>query len=72
MDTKLKEKKICKRLKERRAEMEITQYELAKKSGLERKTINRIEQGHYSPSLKSLILLCSAMKVTPSDILYGI
>ena len=51
---------------------EITQYELAKKSGLERKTINRIEQGHYSPSLKSLILLCSAMKVTPSDILDGI
>jgi|APGre2960657423_1045063.scaffolds.fasta_scaffold02579_9 DNA-binding XRE family transcriptional regulator len=72
MDTKQKEKKVCKRLKERRAEMEITQYELAKKSGLERKTVNRIEQGHYSPSLSSLFMLCTAMKISPSEILDGI
>jgi DNA-binding XRE family transcriptional regulator len=45
---------------------------LAKKAGLERKTINRIENGHFSPSLQSLILLCGALKVKPSDVLEGI
>lgn len=72
MNTKQKEKKVCSRLKAKRYEMQITQNELALKSGLERKTINRIERGHYSPSLKSLFMLCSAMKVKPSDMLNGI
>ena len=72
MNTETKEKKVSKRLKARRSEMNISQNELARKSGLERKTINRFENGHFSPSLRTLFILCSTMKIKPSEILKDI
>jgi DNA-binding XRE family transcriptional regulator len=55
-----------------RIEAEMTQDQLASKAGLERKTINRIENGHFSPNLSSLIRICNALKVKPSQVLEGI
>jgi putative transcriptional regulator len=72
MNTEAKELKVSGRLKKLRIENNLSQDALAKKAGLERKTINRIENGHFSPSLASLINICSALKVKPSEILEGI
>lgn len=72
MNTATKEKKVQKRIKAKRSQMNMSQEELARRSGLDRKTVNRIERGHYSPSLESLFMLCSALKIKPSDILDGI
>lgn len=72
MNTAIKEKKVQKRIKAKRSQMNMSQEELARRSGLDRKTVNRIERGHYSPSLESLFMLCSALKIKPSDILDGI
>lgn len=72
MNTEKKEARVSARLRKLRIEREMSQDTLAQKAGLERKTINRIENGHYSPSLQSLILLCGALKVKTSDVLEGI
>lgn len=72
MNTEPKEMKVSARLKRMRLDAEMTQGELATKAGLERKTINRIENGHFSPNLSSLIRICNALKVRPSKILEGI
>jgi DNA-binding XRE family transcriptional regulator len=45
---------------------------LAQKAGIERKTVNRIENGHFSPNLSTLIRVCKALKVKPSEVLEGI
>lgn len=72
MDTQKKEAKVSARLRKLRIERELSQAALAHKAGIDRKTVNRIENGHYSPSLQSLILLCSVLKVRPADVLDGI
>lgn len=72
MDTEAKELRVSARLKKLRIEAELSQGALAEKAGLERKTINRIENGHFSPNLSSLIRICNALKVKPSSILEGI
>ena len=72
MNTEKKEARVSARLRKLRIEQEMSQDTLAKKAGLERKTVNRIENGHFSPSLQSLILLCGALKVKPADVLEGI
>jgi len=40
---------------ERRSKLGITQAQLAKLCGVDRKTINRIENGHFSPSLDTML-----------------
>lgn len=44
-----------------RETLQISQEELAKKSGVSRITINRIEKGHASPTFKTLNTLAHAM-----------
>ncbi len=39
------------RVREYRQKLKMTQEELAKKSGVSRKTINSLENGKYNPSL---------------------
>jgi transcriptional regulator with XRE-family HTH domain len=38
-------------------------------AGVDRKTINRIENGHFSPALDTLVRLSSALAVTPASLL---
>ncbi|NDI19156.1 MAG: XRE family transcriptional regulator, partial [Actinobacteria bacterium] len=46
-----------------------SQAALAEVAGIDRKTINRIENGHFSPALDTLVRLGVALGVKPSDFL---
>lgn len=46
-----------------------SQTELASIAGLDRKTVNRIENGHYTPTIDTLIKLGSAFGVTTNKLL---
>lgn len=72
MNTEKKELRVSARLKALRLDRELSQDMLAKKAGLERKTVNRIENGHFSPNLSTLIRVCKVLKVKPSEVLEGI
>jgi putative transcriptional regulator len=61
--------RIAERLKNERLEREWSQEQLANKAGIDRKTVNRIENGHFSPSMTTFLLLCEAMKVNAQDII---
>ncbi len=48
-------------LRKLRKELGLTQAQLAKKAGLPRTTITKIESGAYNPTLNTLMQLASAM-----------
>jgi len=50
----------------------LSQDNLAKAAGIDRKTVNRIENGHFSPSLDTFFRLCIALDVRPADLMKGI
>jgi len=64
-------KKIALRLLHERQEREWSQQELADKAGIDRKTVNRIENLHFSPSMETFLRLCNAMKVQAHEVLKG-
>lgn len=47
----------------------LSQASLANNAGLDRKTISRIENSRYSPSLTSLFAIADALDVDPKDLL---
>lgn len=63
---------VSERLKEARVKSGFSQQGLAGVAGVDRKTVNRIENGHFSPSVETLVRLCSAMNVKVSAITKGI
>lgn len=67
-----KERKVAKRLLDLRLERGLSQGALADKAGVDRKTVNRIENDHFSPNLNTFIRLCKALKVKPSQVLENI
>lgn len=60
---------IAKRLRQERERQGISQTALADRAGIDRKTVNRIENGHYSPNMESFVLICKALHLNPSDML---
>ncbi|CAB4894111.1 unannotated protein [freshwater metagenome] len=60
---------LADRLLTLRAKHDLSQAALAQLAGVDRKTINRIENGHFSPALDTLVRLSSALSVTPSSLL---
>lgn len=46
----------------------VSQELLAERAGMDRQTINRIEQGHQSPILDSLIRIAAALDVPLADL----
>lgn len=46
----------------------LTQERLAERSGVDRQTINRIEQGHVSPRIDTLLLIADAIGVPLADL----
>ena len=60
---------LAERLLTLRAKHDLSQARLAQLAGVDRKTINRIENGHFSPALDTLVRLSSALSVTPSSLL---
>lgn len=53
----------------RRRELNMTQVELAEKSGLPQSTISLIESGKYTPNLRILASLAQILKVSEDDLL---
>lgn len=46
----------------------LTQEKLAELAGMDRQSINRIEQGHASPLLDNLIRIADALNVSLADL----
>jgi DNA-binding XRE family transcriptional regulator len=62
-------KVLADRLFELRTDAELSQARLAEIAGVDRKTINRIENGHFSPALDTIVRLSVALGITPSVLL---
>jgi transcriptional regulator with XRE-family HTH domain len=60
---------LAERLGELRLERELSQAKLAEFAGVDRKTINRIENGHFSPALDTIVRLSVALDISPSELL---
>ncbi|MFM8644373.1 MAG: helix-turn-helix transcriptional regulator [Actinomycetota bacterium] len=59
---------VADRLIALRDERGLSQARLADLAGVDRKTINRIENGHFSPSLDTLTRLSVVLKCRLSDL----
>ncbi|MBQ9647593.1 MAG: helix-turn-helix transcriptional regulator [Oscillospiraceae bacterium] len=65
------EKLILKnRLRDARAEKQLSQAELAALVGVSRNTISSIETGQFSPTAKLALVLCIALDKKFEDIFY--
>ena len=56
------------RMKEYRAKFNMSQSELAEKTGVRRETIIRIEKGQYNPSLKLAMDIAKIFHTTVEEI----
>ncbi len=63
------EKELTNKLKLKRLENgDITQEELAKKTGVSRQTINAIEKGKFNPSVKLALKMAKVLNCRVEDI----
>jgi transcriptional regulator with XRE-family HTH domain len=60
---------LAERLYNLRSAKDFSQAYLAELAGVDRKTINRIENGHFSPALDTIVRLSVALGIAPSDML---
>jgi transcriptional regulator with XRE-family HTH domain len=60
---------LAQRLYDLRTERDLTQTELSVLAGIDRNTINRIENGHFAPSVDTLVRLSMVMRVPVTDFL---
>lgn len=58
------------KMKAARAELDLSQEELAKIVGVTRQTINMIELGNYNPTLNLCISICKALNKTLNDLFW--
>jgi putative transcriptional regulator len=58
------------RIKERRAELEITQAGLAESVGVTRKTVNTVENGVFTPSTILALKLAEALDLTVEQLFW--
>jgi putative transcriptional regulator len=65
-------KKVASRLKQYRLDAGLTQQEVADFAGIDRKTVNRIENFHFLPNIDTLLRLSKAMGFRPSDLFQGL
>ena len=66
------ETEVARRMKVARQKRKLSQQALAELAGVDRKTINRIENNHFSPNVETLVRVCSALDVKVSAFLKGI
>lgn len=60
------EQNILKRLREIREEKGISQLELSFESGVSQNMITYIETGKRTPTLKTILKLCTALDINPA------
>ena len=58
------------RLKAARAELDLSQEELAHRAGVSRQTINMIERGDYNPSLNLGLSICHVLGKTLDELFW--
>lgn len=58
------------RLKEARAELKLSQSQLAEMVGVSRNTISSIETGQFNPTAKLALVLCIALNKKFEDLFY--
>jgi transcriptional regulator with XRE-family HTH domain len=63
------QKIVANELRKLRIKAELSQDELARRAGIDRKTINRIENGHFSPTLDTITRLSLVLKIGPGALL---
>lgn len=57
-------------IKSARAQMDMTQKDLAAAVGVSRQTINAIEQGEYNPTIKLCRAICRALGKTLDELFW--
>lgn len=57
-------------LKVARVQVDLTQQQLAEKTGVTRQTISLIEKGKYNPSLKLCLQICYAVNKSLDEIFW--
>ena len=62
--------RLLNKLKERRAELGVTQAELAERCGVTRKTINTVENGVFTPSATLAIKLAQALELSVEQLFW--
>ncbi len=60
------------RMKVARAELSLTQLQLAEIVGVTRQTINAIEKGEYNPTIKLCISICIALNKTLDELFWEV
>lgn len=60
---------IASAVRELRIKRGLTQEQLAEMAGLDRKTINRIENGHFQPTLETFVALTKALGTSSTKLL---
>lgn len=63
-------KKLKNNLKISRVQVDLTQEQLAKITGVTRQTISLIEKGKYNPSLKLCLNICYAVNKTLDEVFW--
>lgn len=58
------------KLKSARAALDMSQLELAEKTGVSRQTINAIEKGDYNPTLRLCIEICHVLNKTLDELFW--
>ena len=66
MDVHELELYVCRRLRQERERLGYSQMTLAYESGVSQNMITYIETGKRTPTLNTLLKLCTAMKIDPS------
>lgn len=57
---------------EARRRARMTQHVLGYRASLRQTDISRLERGHYSPHLRTLVKLARALEVSAADLLEGV
>ena len=57
-------------IKVARAQLDLTQKELAEKVGISRQTMNAIEQGEYNPTIKLCRAICRVLGKSLDDLFW--
>ena len=61
---------INERMKQARAELSLSQADLAKAVGVSRQTVNMVESGEYNPTLGLCLKICRALGRTLDDLFW--
>lgn len=60
---------VAERIITKRKKAGLSQDALAELAGIDRKTVNRIENGHFSPSMETFFRIAHALRANAKDFL---